>query len=127
AFVSNVESTTLATTVRTSHVSAATIEHLMSCLCAYGISNLLIKCNGEVPIFDGSSNVFCEAIDKVGIEEQGGEWYEIVPPEKIHYKVPNGSGVEEIILEPNDSLVIRYELHYPAPVGSQIVEYEFKG
>src|SRR5690606_18217706 len=66
AFVDFVQSTGFATTVRSGDVSAATIEHLMSALHAYGITNLLIKCNGEIPIFDGSARDFCSIIEKIG-------------------------------------------------------------
>ncbi len=67
AFVDYVESTGFATTIRAEGVSAATIEHLLSVLHAYRISNLLIKCNDEVPIFDGSAKEFCRVIESVGI------------------------------------------------------------
>jgi UDP-3-O-[3-hydroxymyristoyl] N-acetylglucosamine deacetylase len=127
AFISNVESTMLATTVRTPHVTAATIEHLMASLHAFSISNLLIKCNGEVPIFDGSSDVFFDAIESVGCLDQGGEWYEITPKEKIVYKPSGGSGIEQISIEPSNSLIFEYTLEYPSPVGEQHVTYEFKG
>jgi UDP-3-O-acyl N-acetylglucosamine deacetylase len=127
AFISHVESTTLATTVRSPNVTASTIEHLMACLHAYGISNLLIKCNGEVPIFDGSSSVFCDAIDSVGCQDQGGEWYEIAPEETITYTAPNGSGTETICIEPADVLSFSYFLQYPDPVGEQYVEYTYTG
>ncbi len=127
AFVSHVESTTLATTVRTPEVTASTIEHLMACLHAYKISNLLIKCNGEVPIFDGSSSVFCDAIESVGCEEQGGEWFEIVPSEPISYTTKNGSGNETITIEPAEELTFSYHLHYPEPVGEQHAHYTYTG
>lgn len=125
AFVSNVESTVLATTLRTPNVSAATIEHLMASLYAYRISNLLIKCNGEVPIFDGSSNVFCDAIEGVGLEEQGGEWFEVCPPEPVVFRVEGTE--DEIRLEPRPEggLFVHYELFYPEPVGKQLVEFTY--
>ena len=80
-FVDYVDSTMLATTVRSGSAEVGTIEHLMAALHAFGISNLLIKCNGEVPIFDGSAEQFCSIIDSVGVEEQGGDWFEIAVEE----------------------------------------------
>lgn len=51
--------------------SVATIEHLMAAVAGLGIDNLLIEIDGpEVPIMDGSSAHFVEAIDEVGIVEQ---------------------------------------------------------
>jgi UDP-3-O-acyl N-acetylglucosamine deacetylase len=137
AFISHVQSTTLATTVRSNNsglanVSASTIEHLMAALHAYRISNLLIKCNGEVPIFDGSSKIFCDAFESVGIEEQGGYWYEIAPTETYTYSsrdsnTANSAQNEIITIEPSDILSFSYTLNYPQPVGSQFVEFVYKG
>ncbi len=127
AHVNNVHSTGFATTVRSGSSSAATIEHLMSALHAYGISNLLVKCNGEVPIFDGSALEFCKVIEDVGIEEQGGEWFELAP-QLTYTATPKRAGTDEkITISPSDKLVVRYELRYPAPVGHQEFEFTFDG
>ncbi len=135
AFIEHVQSTDLATTLRSGQTSAATIEHLLAALSAYRISNLLVKCNGEVPIFDGSARDLCEAIESVGIEEQGGDWYEIAVPEKIEYTgdmSQRGSGSqnsrsESISIEPGEGLTVVYELNYPQPVGHQRVEVRLDG
>lgn len=115
AHVDFVESTGFATTVRLGQTQAGTIEHLMSALCAYGISNLLIKCNSEVPVMDGSALEFCKLFDNVGLTEQDGEWYEIAVQETIEI----GNGKESIRIEPSDSFSIDYTLRYPEPVGEQ--------
>lgn len=115
AHVDFVESTGFATTVRLGQTQAGTIEHLMSALCAYGISNLLIKCNGEVPVMDGSALPFCKLFDDVGVTEQDGEWFEIAVPKTVSV----GDGKEWIKIEPADTLTVEYTLRYPAPVGEQ--------
>jgi len=115
AHVDFVESTGFATTVRLGHTQAGTIEHLMSALCAYGISNLLIKCNSEVPVMDGSALEFCKLFDQVGLTEQDGEWYEIAINEPIQV----GNEKEWIRVEPAESFSVDYTLRYPAPVGEQ--------
>ena len=115
AHVDFVESTGFATTVRLGQTQAGTIEHLMSALCAYGISNLLVKCNGEVPVMDGSSREFCRLFDEVGLTEQEGEWYEI----EIRKTLEVGDDKEFIRIEPADVLSIDYALRYPEPVGVQ--------
>lgn len=127
AHVKYVQSTGFATTLRSGGSSAATIEHLMSALHSYGISNLLIKCNGEVPIFDGSALEFCRVIEEAGITEQGGEWFELAPKEVFTAVPPNAKTDERITISPSDKLIIRYELNYPAPVGKQVYEYKFEG
>lgn len=123
AFARNVKSTALATTLMSDQVSASTIEHLMAALSAYKITNLLVKCNGEVPIFDGSSKVFCDSIEETGIVEQGGEWYEYVVKEKVEYSPVRSRNNEKIIIEPSDAYEFNYELNYPHPVGQQVFSY----
>lgn len=115
AHVDFVESTGYATTVRLGQTQAGTIEHLMSALCAYGISNVLIKCNGEVPVMDGSAREFCRLFEEVGLVEQDGEWYEI----DIRKTLEVGDDKEWIKIEPADEFCIEYTLRYPEPVGEQ--------
>lgn len=122
AHVDFVESTGFATTVRLGKTQAGTIEHLMSALCAYGISNLLIKCNGEVPVMDGSAREFCRLFDDVGLTEQDGEWYEI----KVQETIQVGDGKEWIRIEPADCFSVDYTLRYPDPVGEQRFQFTLK-
>ncbi len=53
AHVDNVDSTGYATSLYRDGVAARNIEHLMAALNAYGVTNLLVKVEGEVPIHDG--------------------------------------------------------------------------
>lgn len=110
-----VESTGYATTIRLGSTHVATIEHVMSALNAYGISNLLIKCNGEVPVLDGSSVEFCSLFEEVGFENQVGDWHRILLKEP--FRIDDGKA--SIRLEPCDAFEIDYTLEYPAPVGKQ--------
>jgi UDP-3-O-[3-hydroxymyristoyl] N-acetylglucosamine deacetylase len=53
-----------------SGASVSTIEHLMAALWGMGVDNVLVEIDGpEVPIMDGSSAVFVDAIDQVGLDE----------------------------------------------------------
>lgn len=124
AFVDYVESTDFATTLRFGGAVAATIEHLMSALRAYGISNLLVKCNGEIPIFDGSAVEFCERIEEAGISEQGGKWFEIAVDHEVTV-FASKQGSEALTISPSPRNIIAYELHYPDPVGKQSFEFAF--
>ncbi len=119
AHVDFVESTGFATTLKLGQTQVATIEHLMSALCAYGISNLLIKCNDEVPVLDGSALEVCRLLDETGVEEQAGEWYAI----KIEEPIRVGDDKEFILIEPAEELSISYRLSYPEPLGVQ--EFSF--
>jgi hypothetical protein len=84
----------------------ATIEHVLSALNAYGTSNLLIKCDGEVPVLDGSSVEFCSLFEEVGFEDQTGEWHQIVVKEPLRVD----AGKASIRLEPCDGFEIDYTL-----------------
>ena len=126
AFVDFVESTAFATTIRSGQHSVATVEHLLAALHAYRITNLLIKCNAEVPVLDGSSLEFCRVIEESGIEEQGGEWLELAVDREFVFEPKPGSP-ERIVISPADHLEVRYDLHYPAPVGAQSYTFHYRG
>jgi UDP-3-O-[3-hydroxymyristoyl] N-acetylglucosamine deacetylase len=52
--------------------SVATIEHVMAALYALGLDNVVVEVDGaEMPIMDGSSEVFIDAIEQVGITNLG--------------------------------------------------------
>jgi UDP-3-O-[3-hydroxymyristoyl] N-acetylglucosamine deacetylase/3-hydroxyacyl-[acyl-carrier-protein] dehydratase len=71
ADVDNVVDTSRGTTIGKNEARVATVEHLLAALVGLGIDNVLIEIdNIEVPIMDGSSLPFIEAIEKVGIQEQ---------------------------------------------------------
>ena len=67
----NVKATTNATTVGNEHFTVSTIEHCVSALAALRIDNLIIELDGsEIPIGDGSSQNFLDALLSVGLHEQ---------------------------------------------------------
>lgn len=52
-------------------VSVGTIEHLMAAFAGCGVHNVIVEIDGpEVPIFDGSSHVFAQAILNAGVQPQ---------------------------------------------------------
>jgi len=52
--------------------SVATIEHVMAAFYALGLDNVVVEVDGaEMPIMDGSSEVFIDAIEQVGITNLG--------------------------------------------------------
>lgn len=52
--------------------SVATIEHVMAAFYALGLDNVVVEVDGaEMPIMDGSSEVFIDAIEQVGIANLG--------------------------------------------------------
>lgn len=124
AHLDYVGSTGYATSLRTQGFAVGTVEHLLAVLHSYGIGNLLIKVQGEVPILDGSALEFCQAIEEAGIQEEDEEIAEIVVDRP--YRV-DAKGGESITMEPAETFSVHYELRYPAPVGEQQYRYNHRG
>ena len=124
AHLDYVGSTGYATSLRTKGFAVGTVEHFLAVLHSYGISNLLVKVQGEIPILDGSAVEFCELIEEAGIQEQDQEWSEIVVNRSYRLGTEDG---ESISIEPADRLSVRYILKYPKPVGVQEYTYISNG
>lgn len=78
ADVDFVTDTTRSTTLQHGEAKVSTVEHLLAALAGSGVDNALIKIDGEeVPILDGSSKPFVEAIARVGVQQQDAikKWY----------------------------------------------------
>ena len=60
AHLDYVGSTGYATTLRWKGFAVGTVEHLLAVLHSYGITNLLVKVQGEVPVMDGSALSFAK-------------------------------------------------------------------
>jgi UDP-3-O-[3-hydroxymyristoyl] N-acetylglucosamine deacetylase len=74
----------------------ATIEHLMSALAGLGVDNVLVEVDGpEMPILDGSSRLFVDAIDQVGLKTLSVERkvVKILKPVKVEV----GNSVVELL------------------------------
>ena len=107
----NVSSTALCTTIKNSQgVSVSTIEHLMAVFYGEGIDNVLIEINAsEVPIMDGSSFDFVEAIRSVGTQNQNCLKKFI----KVLKKVEVKDGPKHMSIEPlSKDLIIDFEIIY---------------
>ena len=75
-----VTDTSRGTTLQVGDTKVSTVEHILAALVGLGVDNILIELNGpEIPIMDGSSAPFIEAIEKVGVLEQDAAkaWYSI--------------------------------------------------
>lgn len=94
--------------------AVATIEHLMAALSGLGIDNVLVEIDGpEVPILDGSSAPFVEAIDQAGIAtlNVARRYLKVLKP--VH--VSKGQAFAE--LSPNDrGFKLDVEIDFPTPV-----------
>jgi UDP-3-O-acyl N-acetylglucosamine deacetylase len=119
AHVSAVADTEYATTLSRDGQEIRTVEHLLSALHARGVTNLLIKVHGEIPVLDGSALEFCKILDEVGVEEQDRPRRDLVIDRT--YRV--GEGEKSLTLEPHDGFAVSYLLRYPPPVGEQYFEF----
>ncbi|HLK11799.1 MAG TPA: UDP-3-O-acyl-N-acetylglucosamine deacetylase [Candidatus Binatia bacterium] len=118
ALVDHVDSTGYATTLARGGMVARTVEHLMAALHAFGVTNLLVKMQGEVPILDGSALELCALLEEGGIAEQADTVEELVIDRR--YAVGgDGPGREGIAIEPADAFEVHYTLDYPPPIGRQ--------
>lgn len=123
ASIKYVESTEFSTSLRKGRFTSRTVEHLLSALHAYRISNLLVKITDEVPIMDGSAAAFCQLIEQAGVQEQAEKLEEFVVTRCFHIGMIQPDA-EYLQVEPYDGLRITYRLHYPRPLGIQEFTYE---
>ena len=121
ATVEYVQSTGYATSLYREGTGVKTVEHLLSALHGYGITNLLIKMQGEVPILDGSALEFCQLLESAGIVEQAEE-VEALGVDRM-YQIGDRSTGKFLRIEPSEQLDISYCLEYPEPVGRQEFHY----
>jgi len=122
AHLEMVAQTDYATTLTRGPDHIRTVEHLLSALHAAGITNLLIKVHGEIPVLDGSALEFCRILDEIGIVEQERPRREVIVDREYELK----DGEKEIRLLPADRLECSYFLSYPPPVGEQEVEFRLE-
>ena len=110
-----------ATILRVGDVEVRTPEHLLSACYGVGITDLTVVLTApEVPILDGSSQPFVEALLSVGLQDNPGE----LPIIAIDKDVMVESGNAKIIATPADSFQVTYHLSYPqAFIGDQTVTY----
>ena len=109
--VFNVSSASYCTKISNEYgVSVSTIEHLMAALYGKGVDNLLIEIDSEeVPILDGSSKNFVEAIDLVDLEISDQPIKIITIDKEISYK----DGEKSISFKPSKiSLEIDFEINF---------------
>ena len=94
--------TTRGTVIAEGEIKISTIEHAMAALYASGIDNCRIELDGpEMPILDGSSSVFIQNIQRVGLKEQDAEKQFKTIDKDIVIDGPKG---EHIVISPADKL-----------------------
>ncbi|MDO6492612.1 MAG: bifunctional UDP-3-O-[3-hydroxymyristoyl] N-acetylglucosamine deacetylase/3-hydroxyacyl-ACP dehydratase [Cellulophaga sp.] len=96
-----VENTQRGTNLEKKGVKIQTPEHVLAALVGLEIDNVLIELNSpELPIMDGSSKYFVEALEGAGVVEQEKEREEYIVKDVISYK-DEATG-SEITIIPSD-------------------------
>ena len=107
------------TTLEENGARVYTTEHLLAALVGMEVDNALIQIDGpEVPIMDGSSWLFVEAIEKAGLVEQNAERNYFELTENIKWEDIE-KGVEFLAV-PDDHYRLTVMVDYKSPVlGTQ--------
>ncbi len=107
-----------ATTLVRDGTEVKTVEHFLASCHAFGLSNLLVKVQGEIPVMDGSALEFCRMFAEAGVEDQGAPLPPVVIRKEYAIGDP-GKPREWIKARPAETLTITYHLSYPPPVGDE--------
>ncbi|MEQ1670761.1 MAG: UDP-3-O-acyl-N-acetylglucosamine deacetylase [Hyphomicrobium sp.] len=123
ANVAHVKNLTLCTVIGDeTGITVGTVEHLLAALRGLSIDNLYIEIDSkEVPIMDGSSAAFVEAIDRVGIRElsEPRKFIKVLKTVRVE---ENGCWGE---LAPHTGFSLDVEIDFETPlIGRQRLNYE---
>lgn len=102
-----------------------TTEHFLAALHMMGITNLIVKCDGEVPNVDGSALVFCDALKEAGYIEQEDYIEPIVIDKELIYGNVDDNETY-VILSPYDGLEINLRIDFSGGIGVQQYDYRFE-
>lgn len=120
----HVGDTMLSTVIRNeAGTSVGTVEHLMAALSGLGIDNVFVEINGpEVPVMDGSSQVFVETIEAIGLKPLHAARRAI----RILKPVVVQDGLKKAALLPGEGFKLGFEIEFDNEViGHQAIEADF--
>ncbi|MBS1779980.1 MAG: bifunctional UDP-3-O-[3-hydroxymyristoyl] N-acetylglucosamine deacetylase/3-hydroxyacyl-ACP dehydratase [Bacteroidetes bacterium] len=111
--------TSRGTTLEHNGARVSTVEHTLAALVGMGIDNVLIELDGpEVPIMDGSSKEFIEAIESVGIQIQDAKRIVYTIDSNIHFYDPVKN--VDMLAVPSNEYQITTLIDFNSPVlGTQ--------
>jgi UDP-3-O-[3-hydroxymyristoyl] N-acetylglucosamine deacetylase len=117
----NVICTHMATTIGHGKICVSTVEHVLAALQGMGVDNAVIEVSGpEVPIMDGSSGAFADAISHVGTVIQ----FQLRPVLAIRRKVEVKIAEKWAVVEPSSRLEIQGSIDWDHPsIGYQEFNY----
>jgi len=102
-----------ATTLMRTGVMLSTVEHLLAALRGANVDNVYIDVdNLEIPILDGSAEVFIEMIERAGVVEQPLARRALLVRERVSFE----QGDRRISVEPADSYEIDCLIDFSHPL-----------
>lgn len=114
-----VSDTSRGTTIEKEGIKILTVEHVLAAITGLDIDNIIVEVDQlEMPILDGSSKFYVEALEKAGIVEQelSREYFEV--KETINFTDPDKDC--EFIMIPADSYKISCMINYNSKIlGAQ--------
>ena len=115
----NVADTARGTTLQANGAKISTTEHVLAALIGLQIDNVLIEVDGpEVPIMDGSSKPFVDALMEAGLEIQEAERDIFILEDILSYEEPSRN--VEMLAVPSPDYRITVMVDYNSPVlGTQ--------
>lgn len=89
-----------------------TVEHLLAALAALGITDAVLELDSnEIPILDGSSQIFCEEIQKVGVRSLGVS----LEPIRLSSAVWVVEDDRYVVALPSDTFQVTCTIDFPHP------------
>ncbi len=120
---SNVVNTQMATVIGEGTHSISTIEHLLSCVYAYGIDNIRIVLDGaEVPVMDGSGASFCMMLDEAGLRKLDATKQVLVIKREV--EVVDGKKFARVTPSMQPTFSFQIDFNHPS-IGKQEYTFEF--
>lgn len=111
-----VTETARATVLGKDGVTVSTIEHLMAALFAMGVDNATVAVTGpEIPVTDGSAQVFADAIAGCGVVAQSEMRERLVISTPHFFR----DGDRAVVVLPASRLRVKFLADFPPPVGTQ--------
>ena len=115
AVAETVVETTRGTVLGKKGVNVSTVEHALAALYASGIDNCIIDVDGpEMPILDGSSIQYVEAIEKVGLKEQSADKEYYIIKQKTQFRDEETGAT--LTIYPDDGFSVEVMVEYNSPI-----------
>ena len=121
AHYKHVVNTQLATVLGQGETRVSTVEHLLAAFQMVGLDNVIVEVDGpEIPILDGSSIIFCQAIEQMGLQTQ----LQTRPYLQLRRRVELKIAEKWAVAEPSSRLEIHETVEWDHPViGFQEFHY----